>query len=273
MRRVTDMTMRQARARVFGEVAEEYDRIRPDYPEELVDDVLAYAGLGEVRALEVGAGTGKSTLAFAKRGIGITAIEPDEAMAAVLTRHVLAHPKVSVTISSFEKYVPSEPFGLVFSAQAWHWTDPAVRWQKAAAALAPGGALALFWNNDQPSDPDVTASIIEVQRKWAPEIATDAFPTAEPMTGGEVAESWPRTDLVTLPEFGELEERLYHRERSLSSVDYTAYLSTQSAYRMLDAAVRAQLFDAIIERVGPQIDFRVQTVLYMARRLPHSRRT
>lgn len=262
------MTTQQARARVFGEVAEEYDRIRPDYPEELVDDVLAYAAVAGVRALEVGAGTGKATLAFAKRGIGITAIEPDEAMAAVLTRRVLIQPNVSVTVSSFEEYLPSRPFGLVFSAQAWHWTDPAVRWQKAAAALASGGALALFWNDEQPADPDVRAAIIEVQRECAPGIATDAEPTAEPMSRVEVAESWPRTDLITLPEFGELEERLYYRERALCSVDYMACLSTHSAYRVLDAAVRAQLFDALIEQVGPQVNLRVQTVLYMARRLP-----
>jgi hypothetical protein len=31
---------------VFGEVAETYDRVRPGYPQALVDDVLAFARLG-----------------------------------------------------------------------------------------------------------------------------------------------------------------------------------------------------------------------------------
>jgi len=261
------MTIEQARARVFGEVAEEYDRIRPDYPEKLFDDVLAYAALTDAHALEVGAGTGKATLAFARRGVGITAIEPDEAMAAVLTRRVLTHPQVSATVSSFEEYVPSRPVGLLFSAQAWHWIDPAVRWRKAAAVLASGGALALFWNNDLLVEPDVRAAIAEAQRKLAPEIAVDAIPAAEPISHADVAESWPRTDLVALPEFGDLEERVYFRARTLSSVDYTAYLSTQSAYRILDAVVRARLFDAIVEQVGPQVKLEVQTVLYLARRI------
>lgn len=56
----------------FGSVAEQYDRIRPSYPEQLVDDVIAYAGDGLTaagRALEVGAGTGKATLQFAARGL------------------------------------------------------------------------------------------------------------------------------------------------------------------------------------------------------------
>ena len=52
------MTTRE-RGQVFGELAEEYDRVRPGYPAELVTDVLALAGPGPV--LEVGAGTGKAS--------------------------------------------------------------------------------------------------------------------------------------------------------------------------------------------------------------------
>lgn len=107
-----------------------------------------------------------------------------------------------------------------------------------------------------------------MQRKWAPGIAKDALPTTEPITHAEVARSRPRTDLVTLPESSELEERLYYRERTLSSVDYTACLSTQSAYRILDGDVRTRLFDAIVEQLGPKIVLRIHTVLYLARRLP-----
>ncbi len=46
----------------FGSVAELYDRARPSYPEALVDDVIAFAGvMPPTRLLEVGAGTGKAT--------------------------------------------------------------------------------------------------------------------------------------------------------------------------------------------------------------------
>ena len=49
---------------VFGEVAEQYDRSRPSYPDAMVDDLVELAGLGPgCRALEVGAGTGKATSA------------------------------------------------------------------------------------------------------------------------------------------------------------------------------------------------------------------
>ncbi len=121
------MTTGRVRARVFGEVADEYDRVRPSYPAALVDDVLAYAQLDGGPAIDVGAGTGKATLSFAERGLTITAVEPDEAMAAVLARRVAAYPPVTVVVSAFEDYAPDRTFGLLFSAQAWHWVDPAVR--------------------------------------------------------------------------------------------------------------------------------------------------
>jgi hypothetical protein len=51
---------------------------------------LSYVGPRDAgrRALAVGAGTGKATLAFAARGVSILALEPDHAIAAVLSRHV-----------------------------------------------------------------------------------------------------------------------------------------------------------------------------------------
>jgi SAM-dependent methyltransferase len=130
---------------VFGEEAElVYDRARAGYSEAVVEDVLSFAGLStrRGRGLEVGAGTGKATVAFATRGVPILALEPSAEMAGLAARNCEAFPMVKVKVSSFEDW-PLEPdaFDLLFSAQAWHWVDPAVRWQKAAAALVRGGTL------------------------------------------------------------------------------------------------------------------------------------
>ncbi|MGC9666991.1 class I SAM-dependent methyltransferase [Planosporangium sp. 12N6] len=258
------MTTERVRARVFGEVADEYDRIRPGYPAVLIDDVLSYARLGEVAALEVGAGTGKATLAFAARGVGITAVEPDAAMAAVLARRASGRSDVVVRVCGFEEYVPEQPFGLLFSAQAWHWTDPAVRWQRAAAALVPGGTLALFWNGDRPADPAVVAEIVAAHRKYAPEIVPDTGPVDD----AGLVTSWPYPELESSPQFDDLSPRLYRSQRTLTASDYVAYLSTQSAYRMLDEAARTRLFETIVRRVGDCVTLDVQTVLYLARRTP-----
>src|SRR5439155_3047645 len=45
-----------------------YDQARPGYPQALVGDVLAFAGMASPRTLEIGAGTGKATVAFCRPG-------------------------------------------------------------------------------------------------------------------------------------------------------------------------------------------------------------
>src|SRR5712692_3838624 len=89
---------------IFGEVAGLYDQARPGYPEALVDDVLAYVGQVSPRVLEVGAGTGKATVAFAARGLQILAIEPAPEMAAMASRNCEAFPGVTVEVTTFEEW-------------------------------------------------------------------------------------------------------------------------------------------------------------------------
>lgn len=80
------------RALSFGSAASAYERFRPGYPDELVDEVLASAGRPVRTALEIGAGTGKATRVFAGRGIAVTATVsaylelPDPARRQVLDR-------------------------------------------------------------------------------------------------------------------------------------------------------------------------------------------
>lgn len=121
--------MREQRT-VFGEVPELYDRARAGYSEALVDDVLGFVGDdgSQVRALEVGAGTGKATVPFALRGVEIVALEPSVAMATVAKRNCQRLPNVRIDVTTFEDW-PLEPaaFILLFSAQAWHWVRREVR--------------------------------------------------------------------------------------------------------------------------------------------------
>ncbi|MFI9596489.1 class I SAM-dependent methyltransferase [Nonomuraea sp. NPDC052265] len=258
------MTTRRVQGRVFGEVADEYDRVRPGYPAELAADVLAYAG---APALEVGAGTGKATELFAASGIDIVATEPDPAMAAVLARRSADRPNVTVTVSTFEEYVPERAFGLLYCAQAWHWVDKEVRWQRAAAALAPGGGLALFWNIDWPADDGVSARLLAAHERFAPHIRPNTGPIARPIGEEAGAREWA-AEMGLPPEFGDLGTRLYRSERTLPVADYVTLLSTQSAYRILDEDVRERLFGTLLDTLGDHVRVNVETALYLARHLP-----
>ncbi|MFF0869051.1 class I SAM-dependent methyltransferase [Nonomuraea sp. NPDC003560] len=258
------MTTQRIQGRVFGEVADEYDRVRPGYPAQLAADVLAYAG---GPALEVGAGTGKATELFAATGVEVVATEPDPAMAAVLARRTAGRPNVTVTVSAFEEYVPERAFGLLYCAQAWHWVDKEVRWQRAAAALAPGGGLALFWNVDWPADEGVTARLLAAHERFAPHIRPNTGPIGRPIGEEAGAREWAG-EMGLPPEFGDLGTRLYRSGRTVSAADYVALLSTQSSYRILAEDVRENLFGTLLDTLGEQVALNVETALYLARHLP-----
>ncbi|WP_342748794.1 class I SAM-dependent methyltransferase [Streptomyces phaeoluteigriseus] len=102
--------------------------------------VMAYAGHPVRTALGIGAGTGKATRPFARRGIVVTATDPDESMLAELRKHVPAG--VRTAHAAFEDLRPGERYGLVHAAAALHWTNPEGRWTRMAALLEPGGVFA-----------------------------------------------------------------------------------------------------------------------------------
>lgn len=53
---------RESLGRTFDSAADLYDRARPDYPEELFDDLIELAGLDQgAHVLEIGCATGKAT--------------------------------------------------------------------------------------------------------------------------------------------------------------------------------------------------------------------
>jgi SAM-dependent methyltransferase len=256
------MTARERRL-VFGEVAEDYDRLRPGYPSRLVGDALAAAGPGPV--LEVGAGTGKATESFAPRVADLTCVEPDPRMAGVLSRKL---PSARVVVSSFEGWTPDRAYGLLYSAQAWHWVDGERRADLAYAALAPGGVLAPFWNMSTISDPALYAALWEVDERHGL-----ADQTPHRLLAGAVPDSDPAGDRADLGlderRFPEVTARQYEWTRSIAAADYPAFLRSFSVYRMLSPeAADAALAEttAAVEARGSTVDFTMVTSLVLARR-------
>jgi len=152
----------------FGSVAESYERYRLSYPKELVNIVLGYAERPVGGALEVGAGTGKATRLFGARGIEVTALEPDADMVQMLKRTTHGLP-VKPVITTFEQFRTDCRFDLLYAAAAWHWTDPATRWARAAELLVPGGVLALFGRPGELKDQALFAAIDDIEKRALPE--------------------------------------------------------------------------------------------------------
>ena len=60
----------------FDSSSATYQSARPDYPDELFDDLLAVTGLAPpADLLEVGCGPGNASVPLARRGFRITAVE------------------------------------------------------------------------------------------------------------------------------------------------------------------------------------------------------
>jgi SAM-dependent methyltransferase len=242
---------------VFGEVADEYDDVRIGYPDALVDAVLDYCGAVPDTMVEIGAGTGKATRAFASRVPSVTCIEPDPSMATVLRRRLGS--TVHVVLSGFEDWQPpSGGVPLLACAQAWHWVDPARRLSLAHRALAPNGALALFGHSYGFADPELAAEVDAVYRRLAPELAD---PPALHETSVPEAHASP---LFTDPRSGTFTVTVPY-----PTARYLTLLRTFSNHRMLPASRREALhagLAATIEARGGVLEVLATTELILARR-------
>ena len=259
--------MSTPRRLLFGEVAELYDDSRPAYPAALIDDLLAGMPSGE-RLLEVGAGTGKATIMVAERGRRVLAIEPSAGMADVLRRNCARYAGVRVVESDFERWDPAgETFPLLYCAQAWHWIDPAVRYQRAAAALAPGGVLAAFWNRPAWGRSPLRAELARVYAQAVPDLEPDG-PLHPANTNPDGDEDWA-AEVDDALGFERPELRAYDFRKAYSADEYIRLLATLSEIRMLSESRRDELLTGVhdaIELHGGTLPMPMRTRLCLARR-------
>jgi SAM-dependent methyltransferase len=134
--------------RIFGKVAESYDRGRPSYPREAVEWLV---GAAPKSVLELGAGTGKLTQTLVELGHDVHATEPDEAMLQVLRRNL---PDLRSSLGSAERIpAPDLTYDVVVAGQAFHWFDLEKALPEISRVLTPGGTIALAWNQRDESIP------------------------------------------------------------------------------------------------------------------------
>jgi SAM-dependent methyltransferase len=248
----------------FDNVAEFYQAARPDYPDELFDDVTAGLAAGG-SILEIGAGSGKATEGFVRRGFSVVAVEPGAEMIRVAKERLAELGHVRFVQSTFEAWKPENPaFDLVVAAQSIHWVPAEIAFPKAAAALLPGGRLAVFGNVPMPLPQPFREDLARIYLRHKGDAQS------------RLAEAWylPSGPLPAMIAqsgcFQPAAHKAYSWTRTYSGESYIALLQTLSSYRMIATEARERLLADIanaIEERGGELELGYETHLYTATRL------
>jgi ubiquinone/menaquinone biosynthesis C-methylase UbiE len=272
---------------VFDEIAAEYDRYRPTYPDELIDQACQVAGIGSGdHVLEVGCGSGQLTRSLVARGLHVTALEPGKSLLALTRQNLEGAGEVEFVNAQFEDApLPREEFQAVFSASAFHWVDPQVSWQKTADVLAPGGTLALvqYCGLQEPRSKRDQDVVLAAMRKVAPEVAA-SWPAYRDLDGtlagaqqrrGNVSAVWAWLGSYDIAQdyaarlFGDVQVAVMPRLVEHTPDQLYALVRTMSFYAHLSPDQRQALereYEAIYKRLGRPIRASVVASLVTARR-------
>jgi SAM-dependent methyltransferase len=265
-------TKRERLRLMFDAVAADYQEARPEYPAELYDTLITLSGVrpGTDALCEVGSASGKATLPLARRGFAVTCVELGAALAAEARRNLAGFDRVTVVNAPFETWAPepagSPGFGLVLAATAWHWIDPAVKYQKAAALLRPGGHLA-FWEATHVIPVGGDPFFADLQEVY------DAI--GEGLPGGWVSPT-PETlasqenEIAASGLFTGIEARRFDWEIRYTADSYIRLLETFSSNLAMAAWQRDRLYGEIRARLARRPDGRLRrhwgAVLHVARK-------
>ena len=264
----------------FERVPELYERARPSYPPEIIDDLVSLAKLREgARIVEVGCGTGQATVPLAQRGYAITCVELGEQLAATTRRNVAGFPSVEVVNADFETWQPEQPehagFDAVVAFSSFHWIDAELRYRKSADLLRQKGKLA-FVSVAHVLPDDGDPFFVDVQRDYEAVVPDDPKTQADrngpphPDVIVRLSDDTIIRELEASGRFGSPVCRNYLFDVTYTADDYIALLNTYSGHLAFDGGTRERLLTRIHDRIEarPQRNVRRTSLalLYVAER-------
>lgn len=264
------MSIDRSRRITFEETAALYHEVRPEYPDQLAEDIIRVSSLApDAQILEVGCGAGNATVSLAKRGYRLLGIELGENLAEYARRRCKDFPNAVIVQSAFENYeLTPHSFDLVISADAFHWIQPEIGYPKLIQALKPTGCIALFWL----IEPDL-------QTEWTRAL-DGIFHNYVPQDGGsrrDLTLEWIEKIIRgNLREYCSIEEatvKTYNWTQTYSADQFVKLLRTYSSLRDLDHETRAMLHAdarAVIGQFGGYVEQPYRVALFFARVEPRT---
>ncbi len=155
----------------FDVYANNYDEVRPSYPDELFDDIYKVCDITDTnRILEIGAGSGISTKKLGNFNCRIVAVEPGESLCKIARASVANNNKIQVINSTFEDFSTTEKFEAIATFTALHWLKNEDVYPKLLNLLAEDGKLITVWNSFLKAENTTTKEIEDLYQKWLPDI-------------------------------------------------------------------------------------------------------
>ncbi len=144
--------------------ADVYDTHRPAPPDALLDILLLVAQVERPRlVVDLGAGTGLSTRAWADRADEVVGVEANASMLARAETMTRAANVRFVPAFAADTGLPAESADVVTCAQSFHWMEPGPVLAEAARVLRAGGVFAAYDYDVPPVvHPEVDAAFSEL---------------------------------------------------------------------------------------------------------------
>ncbi|HEX3781083.1 MAG TPA: class I SAM-dependent methyltransferase [Pseudonocardiaceae bacterium] len=132
----------------FVGFAAAYDQARPTPPTEIVDLLCQWSGVATPDVVDLGAGSGLSTVIWSGRARHVLAVEPGLDMRSVARERIDTLPDAAnfslVNATAEATGLPDGCADVITASQAMHWFDPARVLPEIARLLRPGGVFAAF---------------------------------------------------------------------------------------------------------------------------------
>ncbi len=137
----------------YTELADAYLR-RPGYADAAIDAILERSGVrAGLPICDIGAGTGILTVALARRGLAVTAVEPNQAMAAHGRRQTVEWKVPWIEAVAEATTLADSQFNLVTFGSSFNVTRQDLAMREVSRILQKNGWMACLFNHRVLNDP------------------------------------------------------------------------------------------------------------------------